>query len=219
MPDDSSVVFERGLSSQNRWHSGIPCQATNGPNTSSLWIVDAAGKNQIELANASASGDPVNKLHSYRPIFSPVVQGGYFWLMFTGLRTYGNRLTATGDFDTIHCQNDNFSDCRHQQIWVAAVDVTTGNVDPSHPAFWLPGQDTAKENFDAQWSLDACKANGETCEAGFECCDGTCQEVNGKKVCNPPSSGCRGDGDVCTSSAECCTGAACIGGVCTVPVQ
>ncbi len=218
MPDDTHVVFERGLSSENRWHSGVACEANNGPNASSLWMVDSTGKNVLELASASASSDPANKLHSYRPIFSPVVQGGYFWLMFTGLRTYGNRLAETGDFDTIHCQNDGFSDCRHQQIWVAAVDVNTGTVDPSHPAFWLPGQDTAKQNFDAQWSLDACKAKGDSCEAGFECCDGTCADVGGKKVCGAPT-GCRGDGDVCATSSDCCTGATCVGGVCSIPIN
>jgi hypothetical protein len=217
-PDDSSVVFARALSSENRWHSGVTCENSNGPNASSLWIVGTNGQNAMELANASASDDPLNKLHNYRPIFSPVVQGGYFWLMFTGLRTYGNRLTATDDYDTVHCQASGFSDCRHQQIWVAAVDVKTGTTDPSHPAFWLPGQDTQKQNFDAQWSLDACKADGDSCEAGFECCNGTCQDVNGKKVCNPPT-GCRDDGDVCSTGSDCCTGEACIGGVCTIPVQ
>ncbi len=217
-PDDTAVVFARALMSQNRWHSGVACENAVGPNTSSLWMVDVATKNTIELANASASNDPANKLHSYRPMFSPVVQGGYFWLMFTGLRTYGNRLTVTTDNDVIHCQNSGFSDCRHQQIWVAAIDVKTGNIDPSHPAFWLPGQDNATQNFDAQWSLDQCKADGDSCEAGFECCTGTCADVNGKKVCNPKG-GCGGDGDVCTSTGDCCGSETCVGGVCTVIVQ
>jgi hypothetical protein len=209
-PDDSFIAFQKGLYSQNRWHSGIPVE--KGPNTASLWIAKRDGSGVVEMSSASASTSSIDKLHSYHPMFSPVVQGGYFWVMFTSLRTYGNRLTVTDDLDAPHCESTSFSDCRHQQVWVAAVDVN-GNVDPSHPAFWLPGQDTNAQNFDAQWSLDACKANGATCEAGFECCGGTCRSDNGVKTCGMRSM-CGQNGDTCMVDTDCCNGVKCIGGVC-----
>jgi hypothetical protein len=214
-PDDKRVAFQRGIQTRNRWVEGA--QFSSAPNQASLWMINTDGSNLVELANASASLDSTDKLHSYHPIFSPVVQGGYFWMVFTSLRTYGNRVAATADYSYQHCAGSSFTDCRHQQIWVAAVDVN-GQIatDPSHPAFWLPGQEDANQNLDAYWSLDACKSSGQSCTQGFECCEGSCRDNgNGQKVCGSPM-GCSADGDSCTSAADCCGGAQCVGGVCAV---
>jgi hypothetical protein len=185
-------------------------------NTSALWIVNRNGTGLVELANANASNDSSDKLHSYHPMFSPVAQGEYYWVMFTSLRTYGNRLTVTDDFDIGHCINSSFADCRHQQTWVAAIDIN-GKGDPSHPAFWLPGQDTAMQNIDAEWSLGACKPMGGACEYGFECCGGGCRRVGNKKLCVVPPE-CSLEQERCQTDLDCCnsmSGALCIGGYCT----
>jgi hypothetical protein len=89
---------------------------------------------------------------------------------------------------------------------------------PEPPAFWLPGQEVTRQNFDAFWSLDVCKANGDSCEAGFECCEGTCRVDNGKKSCGTRL-GCAQDGDTCAADKDCCGGASCVGGVCSVLVK
>jgi hypothetical protein len=71
------------------------------------------------------------------------------------------------------------------------------------------------------WALDPCKKLGEGCEAGFECCAGTCRAGEGSaKVCvEPPSGKCRELGEKCSETAECRDGGSaikCIGGVCSL---
>jgi hypothetical protein len=69
--------------------------------------------------------------------------------------------------------------------------------------------------------LDPCKADGQSCMTGDQCCNGYC-EPNGNMgalVCSnmPPNSSCSGAGDKCTTSADCCDASyACIGGFCTL---
>jgi hypothetical protein len=59
---------------------------------------------------------------------------------------------------------------------------------------------------------------GDSYEAGFECCEGTCQVDNGKKSCGTRL-GCAQDGDTCAADKDCCGGASCVGGVCSVLVK
>lgn len=217
-PDNERVVFQRGNQVRARSVTIAGWSWTSQPSFADLWIVNKDGTGAVALAAASSAGlEPADLKHNFHPILSPVVQGGYFWVVFTSTRTYGNRLTATGDFDWNHCVGTNFSDCRKKQIWVAAIDVNaTPGADPSHPAFWLPGQGVEHENFDAYWALDACKPSGTSCDVGFECCDGACNDVGGTKVCGKKT-GCAKIGDSCSSSADCCSGIQCIGGVCDLP--
>ena len=111
--------------------------------------------------------------------------------------------------------------CRTKQLWVTAIDADPKpGVDPSHAAFWLPGQDTNDQNMRGYWALDPCKGLGEGCEAGFECCEGACKSEDGKspKVCvKPPPGTCKNVGDKCEATTDCCDAAAgveCVGGVC-----
>ena len=107
-----------------------------------------------------------------------------------------------------------------QQLWVSALDANLpAGKDPSHPAFYLPGQDVTTGNHRAFASLDACLADGDPCSAGTDCCNGYC--TNG--VCgrqdtvpgNPPA--CSQEQDKCSSNADCCPGLnlTCIGGYCS----
>jgi len=84
---------------------------TSTPSRADLGMVNADGTGKVGMT--SANGDERRNFH---PIFSPVVQGGYFWVVFTSLRTYGNRLTNTPDYDYTHCVNSNWSDCRSRQL-------------------------------------------------------------------------------------------------------
>jgi hypothetical protein len=181
-----------------------------------LRFVASDGTGDVLLALAGNGGvSDVDKGLNYEPTFNPVAAGGYFWVVFVSERTYGNRLTTTNS----KACDATFSNCRHKQLWVAAIDASpTPGKDPSHPAFWLPGQDLDDQNMRGYWSLDVCRKLGESCEAGFECCDGTCKaDASGAKVCmKPPPGACASVGDKCTVSSDCCSavGVECIGGVC-----
>ncbi len=214
-PDAERVVFQRGNQVRSRSVTISGWDWTKQSAKARLAIVNRDGTNVVDLAAANHAGvDPIDQMHNFHPIMSPVVQGGYFWVVFTSSRTYGNRLEVTGDHDWTHCVSTGFADCRKKQIWVAAIDIDAKDgIDPSHPALWLPGQEVEKENFDAYWALDACKPTGSSCDLGFECCEGACSLQNGQKLCGTKN-GCGAIGDTCSATAECCSGLTCIGGVC-----
>ena len=84
-----------------------------------------------------------------------------------------------------------------RRLWVAAVDTTIGAIDPSHPAFFLEGQEDTP-NMRGFWANATCTATApagappSACTAGYECCSGFC--IN--KVCVDPSTvACAGIGD------------------------
>jgi hypothetical protein len=73
----------------------------------------------------------------------PESRGGYFWLVLVSERTYGNTLTDTN------------ASTRHKQLWVTAIDdPPVPGQDPSHPAFWLPGQEIDNQNMRGAWTLE-----------------------------------------------------------------
>jgi hypothetical protein len=140
--------------------------------------------------------------------FLPVVVGGYMWLVFGSERQYGNTLT------------DANPTTRVKQLWVAAIDASPQAMgDPSHPAFWLPGQELNNQNMRGQWTLAPCKQIGDDCTAGYECCDGFCHvDANGNHICQDQPGPCANTGDACTTAADCCDAQAeCIGGFCSAP--
>jgi hypothetical protein len=135
------------------------------------------------------------------------------WVVFVSPRDYGNRMQATTDA-TI----DN-----RKQLWVAAVDVNPEpGKDPSHPAFWLPGQDLATINMSGYWALEPCKQNGLDCNDGYECCTGFCRDQGDGtfKCVPPPTNECSKTGEKCSTVADCCpqpgSKIECIGGFCAL---
>src|SRR5262249_26794282 len=91
--------------------------------------------------------------------------------------------------------------------------------DPSHPAFYLDGQEQGADNLRGFWVLDPCKADGMTCQSGDECCGGYCQVQGdaGTGVCSSTSGGCSAELDKCTTAADCCNPAdLCINGRCAL---
>lgn len=197
-PDSQWIAFNRATHSRTRGAAG------------ELWLASADGATVLLLdaANAAGVGDEEQKHLSFEPTFSPVSSGGYFWLVFVSERTYGNVLT------------DRVPETRRKQLWVTAIDASpTAGTDPSHPPFWLPGQDVNDHNMRGNWALSPCKSIGASCEAGYECCDGFCiyDEATGGNVCGQPQS-CAQLEDACQSSANCCEETAeCVGGFCSEP--
>jgi len=58
-------------------------------------------------------------------------------------------------------------------------------VDPSHPAFYLPGQELESGNMRAFATLAPCRANTVSCESGADCCGGFCREVSRSPDASP----------------------------------
>jgi len=196
-PDGKKVIFALGDGSDFATVQDPPTGLKL--NSSDLYSVDAAGGATavpLLLANGAAQSSRDQHLNYY-PTVSPVAAGGYFWVFFTSRRSFGNLMTSPA------------TDPKTKKIWVAAVDIDGNPADPSHPAFYLPGQELASGNMRAFATLSPCHSDGSTCTTGIDCCSGFC--VQGQ--CSPPS-GCSGLEDKCGSSGDCCDNLRCIGGFC-----
>jgi Tol biopolymer transport system component len=202
-PDSQWVFYQRGDYSRAKY-------GANSIGHCNLYMIDVAGQGgQIALDNANGVGvlDASNLSLNYQPNANPVAVGGYYWIVFFSPRDYGNRMVSAG--------NPTYQN--RKQLWVAAVDVNPQpGTDPSHPPFYLRGQDLATVNMKGYWALDPCKQEGNQCDAGYECCTGFCQpDGNGGFACSPPGA-CAQYGEACTVAADCCDpDALCVGGFCT----
>jgi hypothetical protein len=185
----------------------------NGPGD--LYFASAVTPNQeVRLAKLDGDGYPFaagprDLSFNYEPSFAPVAAGGYFWVVFTSRRTYGNTLTGAATVV--------------KQLWVAAIDQNPKpGVDPSHPAFHLQGQDQTNLAMRGFMSLPPCAQNGQGCTSGTDCCGGYCENAadGGAPTCRSTPSGCSQNGDKCNTSSDCCnaaSGVTCIAHVCSEP--
>ncbi|MFT3774530.1 MAG: hypothetical protein QM820_54935 [Minicystis sp.] len=204
-PDSKWVFYQKGDYSRARYGAAGDLTGHND-----LYMVDVAGAvGELHLSAASgATLEPRNQQRSYQPTVNPISVGGYTWVVFVSPRDYGNRMQSSTDA-TI--QN-------RKQLWVAAIDNNPQpGQDPSHPAFWLPGQDLSTINMSGYWALEPCHQTGTSCDQGFECCTGFCQSDGmGSLTCVPPPGGCSKIGDKCATDGDCCGAPAtkCVGGFC-----
>jgi hypothetical protein len=215
MPDTKSFVFGTiNQSDYATWNSG-------GNHLGDLYAVDLATKTRVALdaANGMKAGAQyipygAGDLHlNYEPTALPLAVGGYYWVVFTSRRQFGN--TVVG--------GDPWSNSPRKKLWVVAIDMNpTAGKDPSHPPFYLEGQEQGAGNMRGFWALDPCKQNGNGCDSGDECCTGFCRQVNGADggstlTCVAPPMGCSNEFEKCTVAADCCgagSGVSCIAGHC-----
>jgi hypothetical protein len=147
---------------------------------------------------------------NHAPTVVPRPIGGYYWAVFSSRRAYGNTISPGGTV----AGGDDVTSLVRKKIWVSAIDLDHwGKTDPSHPAFFLPGQplDTdAKRPFVA---LEPCAPLGASCESGADCCDGFCRETGRQSDGTPilqcvpppdPGTGCSNLDEYCSSPADCC---------------
>ncbi len=220
-PDGKFVVYDH--------HQGPNQLGTNygtwSAQRSALEMVDVSSK-QVYAINALNGLDANNQPYlpfgaddenrNFEPNVLPVAAGGYFWVVFTSRRQFGNTINSaeTGAYG---------QDVR-KKLWVAAIDINPKpGTDPTHVPFYLPGQEVQAGNMRGFWVLDPCKQNGNSCDSGDECCGGFCRQVSSpdggtENVCVPPPNGCSHEYEKCTTSGDCCdTGAQCINGFCALP--
>ena len=215
-PDSKWLFFQGGSYSRAKY-------GTQLHGADDLYVVATQpGATPIALDNTNGTNVlPLDSQHlEYAPTVNPVVQGGYFWIVFTSPRDYGNVMVSPEQ-----APPNDATYANHKQLWVAAVDATIGTADPSHPAFWLPGQDPTSANMFGYWALAPCKptsgggadAGPQTCAAGYECCSGFCRDMGSGPVCVNNPGGCHQLGETCSSSSDCCNAGpsvACVAGIC-----
>ncbi|MCU0691455.1 MAG: hypothetical protein MUF54_08640 [Polyangiaceae bacterium] len=220
-PDSASVIYQVGdRRDYSTWRGGY----------GQLFIVDVQSRDERPLAilNGTRNGDsyvgqPEEAEMSFEPTVLPVAVGGYYWVVFTSRRSYGNMITEPGEGpDPVSEQHPS-----PKKLWVAAIDIgyRGGAPDPSHPAFYLEGQDLVSGNMRGFWALNPCKQVNESCESGSECCEGFCRAVEQDGatayVCvTPPVDECSEEYEKCRVAADCCDvqdGYVCINGYCARP--
>ena len=144
-------------------------------------LVDPTSGNVTQLTHGAPDGT------AGFPRFTPFVEGGYYWLLFHSARPYGDSVTNPTT----------------KQLWAMAIDATVtprdvvAGVDPSHPAFWVPGQTVSESSIQGVWTRGACAGLGDACISSSACCEGlTCLPGVGGSTC---------DGDGCGLAAESCS--------------
>jgi hypothetical protein len=203
-PDSKGVIFVLGDAPD--YVSSHPARIPVA--RSELFYVDVASRRSVRLSRAGGfegnqSYVPYpgrDERYEFFPTVSPVAAGGYYWVFFTSRRNYGNTIVGAVDL------------APSKKIWVSAIDINPpAGVDPSHPAFYLPGQELESGNVRAFAALEPCRDNGADCSSGIDCCCGACNE-QGKCDCVKD---CAKLSEKCTTSADCCNKAhQCIAGYC-----
>jgi len=235
VPDASAVLFHAGDSFDTAKSGG-------GALYADLRLVDVDTK-QVNTLQALNGYDEQGQLYlpggaaqdahlNYEPSVLPVAVGGFYWVFFTSRRTYGNTIAPGGsvprgdDIWGIPQPPDTETPSPRKKIWVAAIDIEHGAaLDPSHPAFYLPGQELEAGNMRAFAALEPCKKKGNGCESAAECCDGFCRETSrdaaGAPVLScslPPENACSNIDEACAKPSDCCSSKAlCIGKRCAAP--
>jgi WD40-like Beta Propeller Repeat len=237
-PDGNGILYHEGDSFDSSGFTGGTTEST--PQYAELRLVELDGTvkqlNTLNGRNASGTsvlpyGEAIENNLDYEPNMIPLAVGGYYWVVFTSRRTYGNIIapgrTATSMQYDVPAQDpwgSNAGPSPRKKLWVAAIDLNHAdatNLDPSHPAFYLDGQELESANMRAFAALAPCVQNGNTCEDGADCCGGFCRQTGTDSMgnpilqCVPPPMGCSNVDETCTTAADCCdTTNLCINGRC-----
>ncbi len=221
LPDGKGIIYQQGDSlDSNVFVSDF---APAGPQFSELMLVDTQSKTAKALSATNGRdangtlylpyGEMIEGRMNYEASVLPVAVGGYYWVLFTSRRVYGNTVSPTsGD----PAGNDAFGSPANpsprKKIWIAAIDIDyAGKADPSHPAFYLPGQELRTANMRAFAALAPCKPNNMSCETGADCCGGFCRETSRAadgtpmlQCVPPPVNTCSNTFELCKTAADCC---------------
>ena len=244
-PDSTALVYGLGDSYDSSGFNLNGGNLESPPQYAELRLIELDGTvktlNALNGRDASGAstlpyGEAVDNKMNYEPNMMPLPVGGYYWVVFTSRRAYGNtiapgRAATTQPYDEPAQDpwGSNAGPSPRKKLWVAAIDVNhadPANTDPSHPAFYLAGQELESANMRGFAALAPCVMNGSTCETGADCCGGYCRQTgtdpNGQPIlqCVAPPTGstCSNVDEPCKTPADCCDpNDLCIGGRCATP--
>jgi hypothetical protein len=179
------------------------------------------------LDNANRGLADIDAQSNYFPTVMPVAVGGYFWVFWTSMRAYGNKLAGREPGVPVLGAA---SEAIKKRIWATAIkpriplveNDDPALVDPSTPGFYLEGQ-SESGNVRAFAALNPCLADGASCSSGLDCCCGYCLQAGGSTTgtcsCEVPM--CSKINEKCTKDADCCPPSSpkdpvlsCLGGFC-----
>jgi hypothetical protein len=240
LPVGQSAIAYPSYTPDAKWvafHSGDKptacentCDATETSN-GAIYLANTAGGAPVRMAalTDTPTVPTIQQNHTFEPTFDPVARGGYFWVVVSNERDWGNKITVGAGKAPANA---------NKRLWVAAVDSTPGTTDPSHPPFYLEGQDPTRLNMRGFWANAPCIPTGQgTCGAGFECCSGycnapTCVDIGntmptciplggacgGSEAGAPAEGGASGDGG---ATLGCCGApqVQCLAGICQIPMS
>jgi hypothetical protein len=221
LPDGKGIIFHQGDSLDSDVFLGDASPL--GPQYAELRLVETDTKtvNPLNAVNGRDDagqsylpfGDAAEGRLNYEPSVLPVPVGGYYWVLFTSRRIYGNTISPTsGDPPGNDPFGSEANPSPRKKIWIAAIDIDhAGKADPSHPAFFLPGQELRTANMRAFAALAPCKPDNQSCETGADCCGGYCRETSRAAdgtpmlACvPPPMNTCSNHLEPCKTADDCC---------------
>jgi hypothetical protein len=221
--DGGSVLNTRSGAQAELWLADVPNASTGMTRfaPASLCALNGYGsdcKTPLLPTNAATNHTDDEQLN-FEPNVTPIASGGYYWVVFTSRRLYGN----VGTTDPYFPQQGNTTPVTTpptKKLWMAAIDPNPKpGQDPSHPAFYLPGQEIMSGNMRAYWVNEPCHPSGSSCQTGDECCTGYCSDNGqGQLVCGPRPAGCVPEFGKCATTSDCCGSGSltCINGLCSV---
>jgi hypothetical protein len=168
-------------------------------------------RHRLDSANGITDGElylpvgptfhPNDSEQNYEPTISPIASGGYAWMVFASRRLYGH---VVGD--DVDPKVQKVDKPHPRKLWVAAIDLDPApGTDPSHPPFYLPGQELKALNSRGYWVNSPCKGDGDACAVGVDCCSGTClDDGTGSLVCGDRVGECSYEYETCEKDSDCC---------------
>ena len=220
LPDSAAIVCHEGDSFDTAKYQG-------GALYADLRLVTVASRQAKPLAQLNGYdsngnsylpyGDAEEGHLDYEPSVLPVPVGGYYWVLFTSRRAYGNTIAPGGSVARGEDKwgfpqgNEDESPSPRKKLWLAPIDLNyQAKVDPSHPAIYLPGQELESGNMRAFAALEPCRGNGGSCESAAECCNGFCRQTGRDdkgpvlQCVPPPANACSEEDEPCAVAADCC---------------
>lgn len=231
-PDGRGVIYS--LISEPDFAVAFPGRAT--ASKSELWYVnvDNAQKPlQFRMDNANKALPGEDVLNNYYPTVLPVQVGGYYWVFWTSMRSWGHRKIggegggmqggmpgggALGGLGGLlggiipGVGDPSAQAAVKKRIWVSAIRASSNEselqgsimADPSMPGFYLEGQ-SETGNTRAFAALNPCRKTGNDCASGLDCCTGYCDIKAGAMAgkCVEEVK-CAKTNEKCKTSADCC---------------